>query len=201
MKQEMKRIALLALTTLLIMGCKNNQNPAQQHANGLPKAAAEGSAAAKGEIAYVEVDSLSKQYKFCTDQQEILKRKQADFSAKLEKEGAALQKTMTSLQQKMQSGKITSQQEAQQAQATVQQMQTNLTRHQQQYEEAMTKATQAYQKELRKRINEYLTEYNKDGRYSMILTNSEATINVLYAAPGSDITKEVIEGLNKAYKK
>lgn len=197
----MKRIALLALTTLLIMGCKNNQNPAQQHANGLPKAAAEGSAAAKGEIAYVEVDSLSKQYKFCTDQQEILKRKQADFSAKLEKEGAALQKTMTSLQQKMQSGKITSQQEAQQAQATVQQMQTNLTRHQQQYEEAMTKATQAYQKELRKRINEYLTEYNKDGRYSMILTNSEATINVLYAAPGSDITKEVIEGLNKAYKK
>ena len=201
MKQEMKRIALLALTTLLIMGCKNNQNPAQQHANGLPKAVAEGSATAKGEIAYVEVDSLSKQYKFCTDQQEILKRKQADFSAKLEKEGAALQKTMTSLQQKMQSGKITSQQEAQQAQATVQQMQTNLTRHQQQYEEAMTKATQAYQKELRKRINEYLTEYNKDGRYSMILTNSEATINVLYAAPGSDITKEVIEGLNKAYKK
>ena len=61
MKQEMKRIALLALTTLLIMGCKNNQNPAQQHANGLPKAAAEGSATAKGEIAYVEVDSLSKQ--------------------------------------------------------------------------------------------------------------------------------------------
>ena len=181
MKQEMKRIALLALTTLLIMGCKNNQNPAQQHANGLPKAAAEGSATAKGEIAYVEVDSLSKQYKFCTDQQEILKRKQADYSAKLEKEGAALQKTMTSLQQKMQSGKITSQQEAQQAQATVQQMQTNLTRHQQQYEEAMTKATQAYQKELRKRINDYLTEYNKDGRYSMILTNSEATINVLYA--------------------
>lgn len=201
MKQEMKRIALLALTTLLIMGCKNNQNPAQQHANGLPKVAAEGSATAKGEIAYVEVDSLSKQYKFCTDQQEILKRKQADFSAKLEKEGAALQKTMTSLQQKMQSGKITSQQEAQQAQATVQQMQTNLTRHQQQYEEAMTKATQAYQKELRKRINDYFTEYNKDGRYSMILTNSEATINVLYAAPGSDITKEVIEGLNKAYKK
>lgn len=197
----MKRIALLALTTLLIMGCKNNQNPAQQHANGLPKAAAEGRATAKGEIAYVEVDSLSKQYKFCTDQQEILKRKQADYSAKLEKEGAALQKTMTSLQQKMQSGKITSQQEAQQAQATVQQMQTNLTRHQQQYEEAMTKATQAYQKELRKRINDYLTEYNKDGRYSMILTNSEATINVLYAAPGSDITKEVIEGLNKAYKK
>ena len=197
----MKRIALLAFTALLMIACKNNQNPARQHANGLPKAAAEGSAAAKGEIAYVEVDSLSKQYKFCTDQQEILKRKQADYSAKLEKEGAALQKTMTSLQQKMQSGKITSQQEAQQAQATVQQMQTNLTRHQQQYEETMTKATQAYQKELRKRINDYLTEYNKDGRYSMILTNSEATINVLYAAPGSDITKEVIEGLNKAYKK
>ena len=156
----MKRIALLAFTALLMIACKNNQNPAQQHANGLPKAAAEGSAAAKGEIAYVEVDSLSKQYKFCTDQQE-----------------------------------------AQQAQATVQQMQSNLTRHQRQYEEAMTKATQAYQKELRKRINDYLTKYNKDGRYSLILTNSEATINILYATPGSDITKEVIEGLNKEYKK
>ena len=60
----MKRITLLAFTALLMIACKNNQNPAQQHANGLPKAAAEGSAAAKGEIAYVEVDSLSKQYKF-----------------------------------------------------------------------------------------------------------------------------------------
>ena len=186
----MKRIALLAFTALLMIACKNNQNPAQQHANGLPKAAAEGSAAAKGEIAYVEVDSLSKQYKFCTDQQEILKRKQADYSAKLEKEGTALQKTMATFQQ-----------EAQQAQATVQQMQSNLTRHQRQYEEAMTKATQAYQKELRKRINDYLAKYNKDGHYSLILTNSEATINILYATPGSDITKEVIEGLNKEYKK
>ena len=197
----MKRIALLAFTALLMIACKNNQNPAQQHANGLPKAAAEGSAAAKGEIAYVEVDSLSKQYKFCTDQQEILKRKQADYSAKLEKEGTALQKTMATFQQKMQAGKITNQQEAQQAQATVQQMQSNLTRHQRQYEEAMTKATQAYQKELRKRINDYLAKYNKDERYSLILTNSEATINILYATPGSDITKEVIEGLNKEYKK
>ncbi|WP_315024520.1 hypothetical protein [Alloprevotella tannerae] len=96
----MKRIALLAFTALLMIACKNNQNPAQQHANGLPKAAAEGSAAAKGEIAYVEVDSLSKQYKFCTDQQEILKRKQADYSAKLEKEGTALQKTMAAFPQK-----------------------------------------------------------------------------------------------------
>ncbi len=196
----MKRIALLAFTALLMIACKNNQNPAQQHANGLPKAAA-GNAATKGEIAYVEVDSLSKQYKFCTDQQEILKRKQADYSAKLEKEGTALQKTMAAFQQKMQAGKITNQQEAQQAQATVQQMQSNLTRHQRQYEEAMTKATQAYQKELRKRINDYLAKYNKDGRYSLILTNSEATINILYATPGSDITKEVIEGLNKEYKK
>ena len=108
---------------------------------------------------------------------------------------------MAAFQQKMQAGKITNQQEAQQAQATVQQMQSNLTRHQRQYEEAMTKATQAYQKELRKRINDYLAKYNKDGRYSLILTNSEATINILYATPGSDITKEVIEGLNKEYKK
>ncbi len=35
----------------------------------------------------------------------------------------------------------------------------------------------------------------------MILTNSAATVNVLYAEPSLNITDEVIEGLNKQYKK
>ena len=34
----------------------------------------------------------------------------------------------------------------------------------------------------------------------MILSNSAATMSVLYAAPGLDITADVIAGLNKQYK-
>ena len=44
----------------------------------------------------------------------------------------------------------------------------------------------------------FLKEYNKDKKYGIIL--SKAGDNLLYADKAYDITKDVIAGLNKAYK-
>ena len=51
---------------------------------------------------------------------------------------------------------------------------------------------------LRDSIQHYLAVYNKDKKYSLIL--SKAGDNILYADKAYDITNEVISGLNKAYK-
>ena len=48
-------------------------------------------------------------------------------------------------------------------------------------------------------INKLHAKYNKDKKYTMILSKSGD--NILYADKGIDITNDVIAGLNKAYKK
>jgi outer membrane protein len=49
-------------------------------------------------------------------------------------------------------------------------------------------------------LDKFLKEYNADGRYHLILSNT-AKDNVLYGVPGYDITNEVINGLNARCKK
>ena len=58
--------------------------------------------------------------------------------------------------------------------------------------------TDRYNAALRDSIRHFLAEYNKDKRYSLIL--SKAGDNLLYADKAFDITNDVIAGLNKAYK-
>ena len=47
-------------------------------------------------------------------------------------------------------------------------------------------------------IIEYLKEYNADKGYHLILSNTFGG-PLLYGNPANDITKEVLEGLNKKY--
>ena len=58
--------------------------------------------------------------------------------------------------------------------------------------------TDKFNKALRDSIQHYLAAYNKDKKYSIIL--SKAGDNILFADKAYDITNEVISGLNKAYK-
>ena len=58
--------------------------------------------------------------------------------------------------------------------------------------------TEKYNKALRDSIQHFLAEYNKDKKYALIL--SKAGDNILYANESYNITKDVIAGLNKAYK-
>ena len=52
--------------------------------------------------------------------------------------------------------------------------------------------------ELRDTINSFLKEFNKDGKYQLILSNTSSD-NVLYATPGYDITNEVTKLLNERF--
>ena len=58
--------------------------------------------------------------------------------------------------------------------------------------------TEKYNNALRDSIKHFLASYNKDKKYSLIL--SKAGDNILYADKAHDITNDVIAGLNKAYK-
>lgn len=188
-------IALIA-TGLSLTGC-NKKEPAQQvKSNGLPKAAATQTTAP---VAIVDIDSLASQYEYCKEGLAALDAKQAKFRQQLNSKGQALQNGMVEFQKKLQSGGYTSQQQAEQAQAKLQKQQQALQNLQMKIEEEMTEATQTYQDQLRKNLHDFLKEFNKDGRYKVILSKSGD--NVLYADPTVDITSEVVAGLNKNYTK
>ena len=58
--------------------------------------------------------------------------------------------------------------------------------------------TDKFNTALRDSIQHFLAVYNKDKKYSLILTKQGD--NILYADKTYDITAEVVAGLNKAYK-
>lgn len=200
MKKIFNGGAMLLAAGLLLAGCNKN-NPADKvKNNGLPKAE---TAAVKSqrtfEVAVVDIDTIAAKCDFCVDGQKKLEDKQRAYAKQLENKGAALQKAAMAFQKKMQDGTITSQQQAEAEQAKVMKQDEALKRYEASVQAEMAKAAQDYQDELRKRLNDFIKEYNKDGRYKVILSRSGD--NILYTDPAVDITNDVVEGLNKGYKK
>lgn len=190
--------AILILAAALATASCNKKEPAQQiKSNGLPKAQTEVNAA--NTVAIVDIDTLASQYEYCKEGMSALKAKQTSYEKQLHAKGQALQNAMIDFQKKAQSGAFTSQQQGEAAQAKLQKQQQQLQNFQMQIEGEMAKATQQYQQVLRDSLDNFLKEFNRDGRYKLILSRSGD--NVLYADPAVDITKEVVAGLNKRYKK
>lgn len=199
MKKFMRMATGLCLVaTMVMVSCKKGDSPADKvkGGSGLPKA----EAAAKGsEIAFVEVDSLATAYQFCIDGQKELEAKHNNFRQQLAAKERALQTAAEQFQKKYQSGGFTNEADFNKAQGALQTQQLQLQKFQDQLETQMAEATNAYQQTLRDSLNNFLKEYNKDRRYKMILSKSGD--NMLYADKSLDITDEVINGLNKRYKK
>ena len=135
-------------------------------------------------IAYVEVDSIMSQYQFCKDNSIILQKKS--------------QNVQNTLQQKLQQNAYTEQQ-ARQIQAGLQKQQADLEALQQRLGSELQAENEKFNTALHDSIQNFLNVYNKDKKFSLIL--SKAGDNILYADKAHDITKQVIAGLNKAYKK
>ena len=69
---------------------------------------------------------------------------------------------------------------------------------QQDVQQRMLKAQEKFNKTLRDSVQSFLKDYNREKHYDMII--SKQGDNVLYANDKLDITKEVVDGLNKRFK-
>lgn len=148
-------------------------------------------------IAYVEVDSIMSQYKFCKDYSLILQKKGQNIQNTLAQKQRALEQAYMNFQQKIQQNAYTREQ-AEQIQMSLQKQNSDLQALNQRLSGEFQVETENYNNALRDSIQHFLAVYNKDKKYSLIL--SKAGDNILYADKTHDITNEVIAGLNKAYK-
>jgi outer membrane protein len=65
---------------------------------------------------------------------------------------------------------------------------------------ALANESAAENEKLYEKVAAYLKGYAKKKGYKMVLTYSKANPTVLYADESLDVTKDVVSGLNDAYK-
>ena len=189
-KNILSSVAFAAVAALALVSCNKSQPQVE--------AKSESKAPAELKIAYVEVDSIMTQYTFAKEYSALLEKKGQNIQATIAQKGQALQAAAANFQQKIQQNAFTSREQAESQQAAIQRDQANLQSLQQRLCNEFAAEQEKYNNALHDSIAHYLAAYNKDKKYSIIFSKSGD--NLLYADKAYDITKEVIAGLNKAYK-
>jgi len=190
----MKKNMFLAAVAVVALASCNNASPKMDEQ---PVAADNNNSGLK--IAYVEVDSLMTQYEFCKEFTLTLQKKSNNARNTLNQKGQQLQSAAANFQQKLQNNGFTSREQAESQQAAIQRQQQSLQELQARLENELAQETAKYNDALRDSLMNFLNAYNKDKKYDLILTKQGD--NILYAAKRFDITNDVINGLNKRYKK
>ena len=192
MNKKMVRVmSVMAIALLAMASCNKEAQKVDE------KTQAHATQSGSVKIAYVEVDSIMSQYKFCKEYSLILQKKSQNIENTLAAKQNSLQAAAAKFQQDVQNNKYT-QQQAEAVQANLQKQGADLQALQQRLGAEFQNETNTFNKALRDSIQHYLAAYNKDKKYGLIL--SKAGDNILYADKAYDITNEVIAGLNKAYK-
>ena len=189
----MKKYVFSALAIAAMMVSCNNAS------SKMDEQPAAGDASASGmKIAYVEVDSLMTQYDFAKDYSVTLQKKSNNARNTLTQKGNALQAAVNNFQQKLNNNGFTSREQAASQQAAIERQQRDLQELQARLENELATETAKFNEALRDSLQNFLAAYNKDKQYDLIL--SKAGDNILFADHKYDITKDIINGLNKRYK-
>ncbi|MFC2775239.1 OmpH family outer membrane protein [Segatella oulorum] len=191
-KKNILKVLMITAATMAALSSCNQSAPKVDAKSDTPQ-----KVPASLKIAYVEVDSIMSQYKFCKDYSLILQRKGQNIKSTLAAKQQQLQAAAANFQQKMQQNAYTRDQ-AEAINANLQKQNADLQMLDQRLTNEFQNETEKYNNALRDSIQHYLKIYNQDKHYSLIL--SKAGDNLLYADKAFDITNEVVAGLNKAYK-
>ena len=190
----MKKYFFGVLAFAAVMASCNNASPKMDE-----KPQAAGAENVSGmKIAFVEVDSLMTQYDFAKDYSVTLQKKSNNARNTLTQKSNELQAAVNNFQQKLQNNGFQSREQAQSVQAGIERRQRDLQELQARLENELANETQKFNEALRDSLNNFLASYNKDKQYDLIL--SKAGDNILFADHKYDITKDIINGLNKRYK-
>ena len=192
-KNIFRNLAVAFVATAALTACDKSNPQMDQKPENANKTAVAGEL----KIAYVEVDSIMSQYKFCKEYSLILQKKGQNIQNTLAKKQEALQDAVANFQQKVQQNAYTREQ-AEAINAGLQKQGNDLQVLNQRLSTEFQNETDKFNKAHGDRIQHYLAVYNNDKKYSIIF--SKQGDNLLYADKAYDITNEIIAGLNKAYK-
>jgi outer membrane protein len=181
-------------TALTFTQCAKEAQPAQTAANNtvVTEAAQSGL-----KIAYVDIDSLLSNYKLSVKLNNDMLRKTENAQLTLGEKAKSIQADMADFQKKLENNVFATRERAESEQARIVKRQEEYARLEQRLAGELAAEEQKNSIALRDSINNFMKEYNATHGYDIIL--SRIGENILFANEALDITKEVIDGLNKCY--
>ena len=187
----------LLIASLLLGSCNKKQNGQPTTSDSLTAVTADPTHQLK--IGVVSLDSLYKNYEYYTQANKQieaqLKRNQQTLANKAQK----AQQAYASYMEKAQKGLFTTQAQVDAEEKRIAAMQQEGAQLEQRYTEEAMKAQADAQKALHDEVVAQLKAFNADKKYDLILT-SVGLEGVMYAGESFDITQEVLDFLNAAYK-
>ena len=183
--------ALAVASALSLSSCQGKteqksapSTPSEVQATGLP-------------IALVRMDSVSSQYKFAQEVKEALEKDAIAHQTRLQGKSAAIQKAAADFERRMRINAFVSAEAQQAEQQKIIRMQQEGEALSAELSQKLAMKQQSLLQDVMTEIRAQLKEYNKDGRYKLILT--KVGDNILYAEGALDITEDFIKYLNEHY--
>ena len=188
-KNYTKLAVFAAIMLMAATSC--NDKPAEA-----PKAA-NGTAVENLKIRYIDEDSIMANYNLAKDINEAMLRRQNQYDAAQKQRGNEINKFGNAMQQKYQNNQDLTEEAFNADQAKLQKMQADAENYLSGLQESIANELNQSQIQLLDSIDNFMKEYAKKKGFDMVLRKSAT----LYIDEKYDVTKEVIEGLNKRYNK
>lgn len=193
-RNKLFTIAASLLAVFTFTQCANNAAPTQTEVNKEASATTQGGL----KIAYVDIDSLLNNYTFSVKLRNDMLRKTENAQMTLGEKAKSIQADMADFQKKLENNVYATRQRAEDEQARIVKRQEEYARLEQRLAGELAAEEQKNNIALRDSINNFMKDYNATHGYDIVL--SRIGENILFANEALDITKEVIDGLNKRYK-
>lgn len=146
-------------------------------------------------IVYVNSDSLLSNYEFFKDARKAFEQKRAQLDIEIGGRGSSLQREIQVFQQQA-PGMIAA--EAQARQLSLQKRGAEFEQYRQKAANDMAEEESKKNDELYNNISSYIKKYNRENGYHFVLGYSKGG-GILFANPNFDVTKKIMEGINKEY--
>jgi len=159
----------------------------------------ENNSTGKGEIAYINIDTLMNNMDMFFDVRNKLVGKQKSSEAELNSRSKDFEKKATDFQEKVRKGLIT-RSRAQEIEQELYLEQQNLISLKDKLSLELAEEEQVMNRQLIYYITDYLEESKKEKKYQFIISNSLGG-PLLYASDKQNITNDVVEGINAKYAK
>lgn len=185
-------VAVLVLYGLYFRNSGSSSTPA----NGSEKSAL---TAPSGSIVYINTDTLLANYKLLEDAKGELLGKRDKAEKQLQARAAKLQDEVRSYQTRAKAG-LLSNNEMQVTEEDLTRKQQELMQYQQSLGAGFAEEERLFNNRLYDTLVNYLKEYNVEKKYQYILNHTRGG-TILFSQEGTDITDEVLKGLNERYTK
>ena len=184
------KLALFA-AVMVMAATSCNDKPAEA-----PKAAA-GTALETLKIRYIDEDSIMANYNLAKDINEAMLRRQNQYDAAQKQRGSDINKFGNAMQQKYQNNQYLTEEAFNADQAKLQKMQADAETYLGNLQQSIANELNQSQIQLLDSIDNFMKDYAKKKGFDMVLRKSAT----LFIDEKYDVTKEVVEGLNKRYNK